>query len=145
MNNKVIVIVIVVALPLLVFCLWYFSATASPYGNLPAFAACLRDKQVTMYGTYWCPHCRNEKARFGSSFKFVPYVECTQEVAKCTAANVTGYPTWIFPDLPDSLRQPDKTSFLAGDSKQAGGRRLEGDQSLETLARESGCTLEYAK
>ena len=36
-------------------------------------------KKLTMYGAYWCSHCQAEKKLFGDSFKYVPYVECTQE------------------------------------------------------------------
>ena len=41
-----------------------------------AFAHCLREKQLTMYGAYWCPHCAEQKELFGGSFSQVPYVEC---------------------------------------------------------------------
>jgi hypothetical protein len=75
---------------------------------------------VVMYGAYWCSHCKNEKKRFGDSFQFVPYVECTEEAQKCIAAGIRGYPTWIFPD----------------------GRRFEGELGIERLSLESNCSLE---
>lgn len=92
-------------------------AKAEPNPKLDAFAQCLRDKGVTMYGAYWCSHCQNEKKNFGDSFQYVPYVECTKEIKKCQDAGIKGYPTWIFP----------------------GGKKLEGEQGLENLATESGC------
>lgn len=88
-------------------------------GEYDAFAQCLAEKQITMYGAAWCPHCLREKSRFGSSFRFVPYVECPEKPQVCTAAGVTGYPTWIFPD----------------------GRKFEGEQGLENLSELSGCLL----
>lgn len=88
--------------------------------ELDEFARCLRDKGVTMYGADWCPHCRNEKNRFGSSFRFVPYVECPDEPDKCLELGIKGYPTWVFQD----------------------GRKLEGEQGLEKLSSESGCLIE---
>ncbi|MDO8664083.1 MAG: hypothetical protein Q7K44_00810 [Candidatus Liptonbacteria bacterium] len=88
--------------------------------SLDSFAQCLASKGITMYGADWCPHCQNEKNRFGSSFRFVPYVECPDDPKRCIAAGVTGYPTWIFPD----------------------GIRLEGDQELQKLSDESGCRLQ---
>lgn len=88
-------------------------------GELDGFAKCLAEKNITMYGAAWCPHCQNEKRAFGDSFRFVPYVECPDDPNKCLAAGVDGYPTWIFPD----------------------GRRLVGEQGLEKLSRESGCVL----
>src|SRR3989344_6186429 len=63
-------------------------------GALDGFAQCLAQKGFTMYGAYWCPHCQNEKAAFGDSFKFVNYVECTKEPNRCTAAGAKGFPTW---------------------------------------------------
>ncbi|MFH1162371.1 MAG: thioredoxin domain-containing protein [Candidatus Jorgensenbacteria bacterium] len=86
---------------------------------LNAFAQCLAAKNVTMYGAYWCSHCQNQKAMFGSSFKHVPYVECTTEPQKCLAAKVEGYPTWVLAD----------------------GTQLAGERPLETLAAASGCAL----
>ena len=107
-----------VVLTLLVF--EYFSAKE---GNaaLDEFAQCLSEKGAIMYGADWCPHCQNEKMAFGSSFKFVHYVECPDDPKRCLSAGITGYPTWIFP----------------------AGRRFEGEQGLKQLARESGCPFSY--
>jgi thiol-disulfide isomerase/thioredoxin len=88
-------------------------------GKYDQFAQCLADKKVTMYGAYWCPHCQDQKRKFGDSWRLIPYVECTKEVNKCKEAKVDGYPTWIFPD----------------------GNVLKGEQSLEKLSEESGCPL----
>lgn len=90
--------------------------TAGTYDEL---ALCLRDKKVTMYGADWCPHCQSEKREFGSSFQFIPYVECPADPQKCLAAGIEEYPTWIFPD----------------------GKRLVGEQGPEKLAGESGCRI----
>ncbi|TAL56410.1 MAG: hypothetical protein EPN86_02655 [Nanoarchaeota archaeon] len=88
-------------------------------GQFDAFAQCLAEKNITMYGAEWCPHCQNEKKAFGDSFQFVPYVECPDNPQKCLAAGINGYPTWIFPD----------------------GKKLEGEQGLEKLSKESSCSL----
>src|SRR5512143_3304835 len=41
------------------------------------FAQCLKDRGVRMYGAWWCPHCQEQKEKFGeASFKLAPYVEC---------------------------------------------------------------------
>lgn len=79
-----------------------------------------------MYGAESCPHCQNEKKAFGSSFRYIPYVECPDDPQKCIAAGVNVYPTWIFPASP------------AG---PPAGRKLEGEQGIEKLAKESGCPL----
>lgn len=88
-------------------------------GSLDEFAQCLAQKEITMYGAEWCPHCKNEKKRFGSSFQYVPYVECPDNPNMCVAKGVNGYPTWIFPD----------------------GKKLEGEQGLKKLSEESSCQL----
>ena len=90
---------------------------------LDEFSRCLAEKKVTMYGADWCPHCQNEKKAFGSSFKFIPYIECPEDPKRCLAAGISGYPTWIFSD----------------------GRRLEGEQGVEKLSQESGCPLPERK
>ncbi|OHB22850.1 MAG: hypothetical protein A2939_03520 [Parcubacteria group bacterium RIFCSPLOWO2_01_FULL_48_18] len=88
-------------------------------GDLDAFAKCLADRGITMYGADWCPHCQNQKKAFGSSFGFVPYVECPDDPKRCLTAGISGFPTWIFPN----------------------GKKLEGEQELQKLSEESGCSL----
>lgn len=100
-----------------------FAAVSKLYrpntSGLEEFAQCLGEWGVTMYGADWCSHCQDQKAMFGSAFARVPYVECPDEPKLCQSKGIEGYPTWLFPD----------------------GRKLEGAQNVETLARESGCTL----
>jgi len=90
------------------------------------FAKCLSDRHVLMYGAYWCPHCAEQKEKFGASFKYAPYVECgvpgntRQENQVCTDAGIKHFPTWQFPPV---------------------GEREEGSLSLEDLSDRSGCPL----
>lgn len=58
-----------------------------------------------MYGAYWCSHCQDQKEEFGDAFRYVTYVECAPDKnnpytqsAACKAANIEGYPTWVFAD-----------------------------------------------
>jgi hypothetical protein len=60
-----------------------------------AFAKCLTAKGLTMYGAVWCPHCQDQKALFGDSFKYIKYVECPDNTQLCIDKNIQGYPTWI--------------------------------------------------
>ncbi len=88
------------------------------------FATCLKDSGTKFFGTFWCPHCRNQKALFGKSMKLLPYIECSTANGQgtlqiCKDANITGYPTWEFPD----------------------GSRLSGEIPLETLAEKTSCLL----
>ena len=94
-----------------------------PQKNYDKFAQCLSEKGAVEYGAYWCGHCKEQKEMFGSSFKFINYIECDPngEAARpelCAAAEITGYPTWII-----------------------NGKRLEGVQKFETLAEATNCTL----
>ncbi|MBU6501089.1 MAG: hypothetical protein KGJ89_03100 [Patescibacteria group bacterium] len=114
-NHKIIVIIVVAIIVVAAFLEFYPREGATK--NLDDFAKCLAQKNVTMYGAYWCSHCQSQKAEFGDSFKYVPYVECADEPQKCTDAGVEGTPTWILVD----------------------GTKLVGEQSLEKLAQVSDC------
>ena len=92
--------------------------------NLDAFAKCLAEKKATMYGAFWCSHCQEQKDLFGSSFQYVPYVECAVQGAPrmqtpaCAMQGVRRYPTWIFSDG----ERRDKVQPLADLSKKTGCR-----------------------
>jgi thiol-disulfide isomerase/thioredoxin len=71
---------------------------ASKYDS---FATCIKDSGAVFYGAFWCPHCQAEKARFGSSEKFLPYVECSTpdgqgQTQICKDKGIETYPTWQF-------------------------------------------------
>jgi hypothetical protein len=91
-----------------------------------AFAKCLKDRGLIMYGAYWCPHCADQKALFLGAAKYLPYHECgvqgdsRQENDSCKDAGIKKFPTWQFPPT---------------------GERIEGDLSLEALSDRSGCPL----
>ncbi len=82
----------------------------------------LARSKAAMYGAYWCPHCQEQKARFGAAARELPYVECDPRGTGarpdlCGLAGVRSYPTWII-----------------------GSQRHEGTLTLEELARMSGFT-----
>lgn len=87
---------------------------------LDDFARCLSEKGVVMYGTNVCPHCQEQKNIFGSSFTFIHYIDCYENIAVCQASNIEKIPAWDFSD----------------------GTRLLGVQPLESLSRKSGCPYE---
>lgn len=80
-----------------------------------------------MYGAYWCPHCQDQKARFGEAKKLIPYVECAanppngvkSEAQLCEQKGIKGYPTW-----------------------EINGKMVSGERSLDELADLSGYTGE---
>ncbi len=90
-----------------------------PSGKYDEFAKCLASKNLTMYGAVWCSHCKAEKDRFEGSFKYVPYVECTESPDLCIERGIKGYPTWI----------------------DADGTAYQGEQGLDKLSEISGCGL----
>lgn len=116
--KKIIIIAIIVAL----VSYWVYSMNTP--GKYDAFAKCLKEKGVVFYGAFWCSHCQNQKAEFGKSQKYLPYVECSMPDGKgrtevCIQKGIEGYPTWEF---------PDKT-------------RENGELSLKRLSEKSDCPL----
>jgi thiol-disulfide isomerase/thioredoxin len=70
-------------------------------GKYDELAQCIKDQGAQFFGAFWCPHCQKEKAMFGSSKKYLPYVECSTpdgqgQMQVCTDNNISGYPTWTF-------------------------------------------------
>jgi thiol-disulfide isomerase/thioredoxin len=121
MNKVTISILVVIVLALGIGGTVYLKNRPGP---LDEFAQCLKKKNVVFYGAFWCPHCQNTKQMFGRSARLLPYVECSTPDGQaqnetCNSKGIKSYPTWIFPD----------------------GTRLEGEQSLSTLADKSGCPL----
>ena len=118
--QTVIITIVIVA----VFAVAYYFIRHRQTGRLDVFARCLTTKQAKMYGAYWCPHCEDQKEKFGSSFQYAPYVECgikgSQAIASvCTEAGIKRFPTWIFAD----------------------GTRVEGAHELDFLGEQTGCSL----
>lgn len=98
MNKTAIWILILVLFAGFVF--WLIRTPGKP-GKLDTFATCIAESGAKFYGAFWCPHCQNQKSMFGSSAKYLPYVECSTPDSKgqlkvCSDAGVTGYPTWHF-------------------------------------------------
>lgn len=85
----------------------------TPEGRL---AVCLNDQGVTMYGLPTCPHCQEQKDKFGDSFKHVNYVNCSENRDRCLNQGIETVPTWIID-----------------------GEKIVGLQELEELAEKAGC------
>ena len=78
------------------------NATKTP-GKYDSFAQCLTEKGTKMYGAFWCPHCQDQKEDFGSSWKYVTYIECSLpdrsgQTPLCQKEGIESYPTWEFSD-----------------------------------------------
>jgi hypothetical protein len=104
---------------------YYFGYRKSAH-KYDSFARCLADRQVKMYGAYWCPHCAEQKEMFGESFALAPYVECgvagdrRAEQQVCKDAGIQHFPTWQFPPT---------------------GQRVEAVIPLADLSSRTGCPL----
>ncbi len=101
--------------------------TNSQPGQYDVLAQCIKYAGATFYGASWCPHCAEQKALFGNSYKLLPYVECSigataasGQTQECKDAGITGYPAWRFAD----------------------GSELSGKQSLKTLSEKTQCAFE---
>ncbi|MFA6515320.1 MAG: thioredoxin domain-containing protein [Candidatus Paceibacterota bacterium] len=101
----------------------YLNLKPQAPSKLDGFAQCLKSSGAEFYGAFWCPHCQEQKAEFGSSEQYLPYIECSNpdntQTQVCIDKKIEGYPTWIFTD----------------------GERLSGKLSLETLAEKTQCVL----
>ncbi len=103
--------------------------TPGKSGKYDQFAQCIKDKGALFYGAFWCPHCQAQKARFGTSAKYLPYVECSTPDGQnqnqvCKDKGIESYPTWFFP-------QPGTTTM----------ERVNGEIELVDLAKKTSCTL----
>jgi hypothetical protein len=101
-----------------------FFFTAGP-GKYDKLAQCIRSNGVVFYGAYWCQHCQRTKAQFGSSAKYLPYVECSTpngqgQTQICIDKKISTYPTWVRKD----------------------GAVTTGEHTIEEWAAFSGCTLD---
>src|SRR5208282_1032270 len=116
--------VIIAIVIVVVFAVAYYFIRHRQTSRLDAFAKCLTAKQAKMYGAFWCPHCEEQREKFGSSVDYIPYIECGIKGSKgiaavCTEAGIKQFPTWVFAD----------------------GTRVVGAHELDFLGRATGCSL----
>lgn len=114
-------VALLIALVTAVFCAPVGTAQSN---DLDAFAKCLGERKATMYGSFLCSHCDDQRKLFGPSFRYIPYVECSVRGSRqmsfpCIAAQIRYTPTWIFAD----------------------DERRTGVQSLKELSTKTGCPL----
>ena len=92
------------------------AADAPAQKDVDAFAKCLTAKGAVMYGAFWCPHCAATKKHFGSSFRYIRYVECdprgdNQQAELCISKNIENYDTWEFADSSRLVGEPSFASM----------------------------------
>lgn len=134
--NKTIGIIVSVILLLVIGYIGFGYFSKSPtvtggFGTVPitsaddveSLAKCLTEKGVKLYGASWCPHCKDQKEKFGEAVQYVDYVECAdpsdpyKQSKACADADIQGYPTWV----------------------RADNERVSGSKSFEFLAEWAGC------
>lgn len=73
-----------------------------PPSKLDGFAQCLKTSGAEFYGAFWCTHCQEQKEDFGTSAKYLPYIECSKpdnsQMQVCIDKKIESYPTWRFKD-----------------------------------------------
>lgn len=121
--NKKNISVVLIILAVVIIGFWWRQGNQQT-SKLDDFTKCLKDRGAKFYGAFWCPHCQNQKAIFGSSAKYLPYIECStpdgnSQLPVCKDKNIEGYPTWEFND----------------------GSRITGEISLDQLAQKTECQL----
>lgn len=73
---------------------------SAPPGFQAGLARHLAETKAVMYGAFWCAACQEQKARFGSAAKDLPYVECDAKGVNarpdlCRQVGVKAFPTWV--------------------------------------------------
>lgn len=104
----------------------YVQGLPPPAHLYDALAQCIAKSGATFYGADWCPHCAEQKTKFGTGAQYLPYAECAlpsgasgTEAQVCIDHDITQYPTWVLAD----------------------GTRLIGVQTPQTMAAKTGCAL----
>lgn len=121
-NYKFGVILLVLAAVFLAGC----TSGGYPQEEIDKLAQCITEKEGVFYGTFWCPKCAQVKKNFGSSMKYLTYVECdargeNEQSELCIEKGIDKYATFVFND------DPNKDNWLVG------------APSLEELATKAGC------
>jgi len=94
------------------------TVTTRSNDNAIALAKHLRKIGAKVYTAFWCPHCHNQKERFGKeAIGQIEVIECDQRGVKpqtqlCIDKKIRGFPTW-----------------------EINGELYAGDRSLENIAR----------
>src|SRR3989344_9366604 len=69
-NVKKIISLAIIVFIVIIVAQWYLSNQQPTVGVYDTFAQCLTEKGAIFYGTFWCPHCKDQKELFGNSIKY---------------------------------------------------------------------------
>src|SRR5579872_3404652 len=92
--------IIIAVLAVILLGAYFLNRPAVSSTKYDAFAICIKDSGATFYGAFWCPHCKAQKAMFGDSVKYLPYVECSDpdgqtQTPVSIQKGIQSYPTWV--------------------------------------------------
>ena len=124
-NTKIIIgVFVIISIIIIAVMILFSGSNSSSQESIDQFAKCITENNGVMYGAFWCPHCARTKKRFGSSFKYIKYIECdprgeNEQSELCLQKEIDSYDTWEFED----------------------GSRLIGEPSFEALSQKTGCPL----
>lgn len=108
---------------LVIISLITISGCSNKTKNYDDFVDCLASKNIKLYGSYQCGHCKEQKNMFGNTDLTNIYVECGPlgnfNNPECLSGNIRGVPMWKLQD----------------------GSELLGTQNLKTLSRITNCNL----
>ena len=115
-KKNLVTVFIVIGIIILAGVIIYLKSSNAGEELVPrAIAECI-GSQAIMYSQTGCIHCKEQKALFGSSVKYLNIIECDYQPAVCNALGITGTPTWIID-----------------------GEKYPRVQSIETLQNLTGC------
>ena len=123
-GSKYLVIGGIIILAAIIFIVSRKGETNPSNSALDNFTKCITEKGAVMYGAFWCPHCARTKKRFGSSFRYVNYIECdprgdNAQADLCISKGIDKYDTWEFTD----------------------GTRIIPEPTFEQLSQKTGCQV----
>lgn len=73
----------------------YAAVQAQSGHQMAQYAQCLQRKGLTMYGADWCPHCQEQKRKFGQYMRYIRYVDCDRNRNLCSQRRIKGLPTLL--------------------------------------------------
>jgi thiol-disulfide isomerase/thioredoxin len=117
-------IIFIIAIVLVFLGIGFLTNKEKSPGKLDDFAKALKTEGAMFYGAFWCPHCQEQKEQFGSSKKYLPYVECSNPdnstTLACKEAKIESFPTWSFKNgiSLESSVDPVVCSILPGNSNE---------------------------
>jgi len=95
MNKKQIITSIIIVLILFISLLTIFQSKPTPAEKL---VKCIGEK-ATLYITTGIPACKTQTSIFEKYIKYIPVIDCIDDVKACKKAGIERAPTWIINNI----------------------------------------------